>query len=304
MRTRVAALVVVSLGLVSAQGATASSQQVLDSLVFERKGDLFRMTRDGSETVRLTATVAPEHEPAVSPDRLQIAFVRGNDELWVMNTQGSDQRRLLARRPRSVLYASTGSPSWSPGGRTLFVDRVRQTPDEICGSIFRVGALRGGLKRVTSGVVKGWLDTNPSVSPDGRRIVLSSGDCQPGFGPGIAVVDAAGRPTRDLRKLGATPGIQLDPAWAPDGRRIVFVVEDVDGSGRSAVYVVDRDGSRLRRITQWMFDTGGPAWSPDGERIAFHRPGGLYLIRPDGSELQRVPGTASGDTDPAWLPHS
>jgi Tol biopolymer transport system component len=302
MPARIAALFV--LVLVAAPGARAFESQVPDSIVFERNGDLYRMTVDGSETVRLTTTKAEEHSPAVSPDRLQIAFVRSNDELWVMTTQGGDERRLLARRPHSVRYASTGSPSWSPGGRTLFLDRVSQTPNEICGSIYRVGSRGENLKRVTAGVVKGWLDANPSISSDGRRIVFTSGDCLPGFGREIGVVDPAGRRTRDLRKLKPTMGIQIEPTWAPDGGRIAFVVYDVDGSGRSAVHIVNRDGSGLRRITGWTFETGAPAWSPDGEWVAFHKEGGVHLIRPDGSGLQRVPGTRGKDSSPAWLPRS
>ena len=303
MRAGLVAGVSTLLGLVFAQGVTGTQDQVPDSLVFARAGDIFRMTIDGSESVRLTATSAKESSPAVSPDRLRIAFGRG-DELWTMNTQGSEQRRLVSARPSSVRYASTGAPSWSPDGRWLFFDRVSQTPNEICGSIFRVASAGGALKRVTRGLVRGSLDTNPSVSPDGRRIAVSLGDCQPGFGPGIAVIDTAGRSTRDLRKLPVTKGVQLDPSWAPDGKRIAFVVYDADGSARSALYIANRDGSGLRRVTRWVFDTGDPAWSPDGQSIAFHRHDGLYVTQHDGSGLHRVLGSKAGDVSPVWLPRT
>ena len=301
MFTRFVALALAALGLLWATAAAGEDGQVPESLVFVRGGNVFRMFIDGSETVQLTATKVKETSPAVSPDSLRIAFGRGTDELWTMDVRGSDQRKLVGRRPGTVRYASTDSPSWSADGRSLFFDRVSQTPNEICGSIFRVGANGGTVKRVTAGLVRGWLDTDPAVSPDGRRIVLVSGDCEPGCCPGIGVVDTAGRPTGDLRHLGRTPGVQLEPSWAPDGKRITFVVSDVEGSGRSAVYVVNRNGSGLRRVTQWTFETGSPAWSPDGEWIAFHKEGGLFLVRPDGTGLQRVPGTQAGDTSPAWL---
>ena len=300
---RAAAFVVLVLGLGCARAAAGAELQVPDSLVFVRSGDLFRMTLDGSETVRLTTTKIEESDPAVSPDRLSIAYTR-RDELWLVNAGGTGQRRLLKARPPSVRYASTGSPSWSADGTTLVFHRVSQTPNEICSSIFRIGAGGAGLKRLTAGVVRGFLELDPAVSPDGRRIALSSGECEPGFGAGLAVVDTAGRPTRDLRRLRATPGIQLEPAWAPDGVQIAFVVYDVDGSGRSAIYRANRDGTGLRRLTRWTFDTGAPAWSPDGQWIAFHKQGGLHLMRPDGSELERVPGTKTTDVDPAWLPRS
>jgi Tol biopolymer transport system component len=293
--------VLVAFALILVQGATATDGQVPDSLVFVRNGDVWRMFVDGSESVQLTKTRSAERSPAVSPDSLRVAFSRGPDSLWTMDMLGRDQHRIVAARPRSVRDASTGSPSWSIGGQSLFFDRVSQTPNEICGSIFRVGVGGGVMKRVTSGVVRASLDTDPAVSPDGRRIALVSGDCEPGCCPGIGVVDTAGRPTSDLRRLGRTPGVQLEPGWAPDGTRITFVVDDVDGSERSAVYVVNRNGSGLHRITAWTFETGGPAWSPDGEWVAFHKEGGLFLVHPDGSGLERVPGTQARDSSPAWV---
>jgi Tol biopolymer transport system component len=304
MRTRVVPLFVLALGLLAAPGATALERQVPSSLVFERNGDLYRMTIDGSETVRLTATKPQEVSPAVSTDGLRIAFIRDRDELWLMNAQGRDQRRLLTRRPPSVRYASTGSPSWSPDVTFIVFDRVSQTPNEICGSIFRVRANGGAPNRLTAGVVKGWLDTDPDLSPDASRIALVSGECAPGCCPGLAVVTARGRPTQDLRQLRNTPGVHRDPAWAPDGRRLAFVVYDVDGTGKSAVYVVGRDGSGLRRLTPWAFDTGDPDWSPDGRWIAFHGPSGISLVRPDGNGLRHLLGTRAKDSSPVWLPRS
>jgi Tol biopolymer transport system component len=116
MRVRGTLLLVLGLVLPWAPAAGAVGEQVPPSLVFERGGDLYRMTIDGSETVRLTATKAEERSPAVSPERLRIAYARG-DELWVMNLNGGERKRLLAARPRSVRYAATDSPSWAPSGR-------------------------------------------------------------------------------------------------------------------------------------------------------------------------------------------
>jgi hypothetical protein len=48
------------------------------------------------------------------------------------------------------------------------------------------------------------------------------------------------------------------------------------------IYVINADGSGLRRLTDGM----DPAWSPDGKKVAFARwrdPRGIYVIDEDGS---------------------
>lgn len=66
------------------------------------------------------------------------------------------------------------------------------------------------------------------------------------------------------------------PVWSPDGRHIAFVVEEGHPDGdwrryppeRWAIYVVESDGSNLRRLSDAI---SPPSWSPDGRRIAFAR---------------------------------
>ncbi len=78
------------------------------------------------------------------------------------------------------------------------------------------------------------------------------------------------------------------PTWSPTGDQILFHTTGKDG--RTDLWLVSRDGSNLRALT----DVPGvneemAAWSPDDKWIAFHRNGGLYLIRPDGQELREIP---------------
>jgi TolB protein len=78
--------------------------------------------------------------------------------------------------------------------------------------------------------------------------VYSTGD---GRGFGIAVVNADGTGRRTL-----TPqGLDFHPAWSPDGRRIAFARE-------ATLYLMDADGSHLRRLTRPDAIDGSPAWQP------------------------------------------
>ena len=57
------------------------------------------------------------------------------------------------------------------------------------------------------------------------------------------------------------------PAWSPDGQQIVFTA--IDRSGRSDLYIYDRQTKTLRQLTRDYYDDRDPDWSPDGRYIVF-----------------------------------
>jgi TolB protein len=200
------------------------------------------------------------------------------------------------------------SAAWAPRGWAIFfVRRHTIAGGAQCGSIFRIAA-DGRIVRITDTRRSGHSHDDPAVSPDGRRIAFSDWNaCEGGTAsPRLRVVDTAGRPTSDLRRLrrnGYYPDPEhSSPAWSPDGRRLAF-------KKRSDVSIVNRDGSGERRVVRGF---GGllyepPAWSPDGRWIAFIRlgrsgPQRLWIVRPDGSGLRRLGRTKGDYRSPAWLP--
>jgi Tol biopolymer transport system component len=136
------------------------------------------------------------------------------------------------------------------------------------------------------------LDYNAAFSPDGARVAFVSE--RDGIGQ-IYVADADGS---GIRRVTESFGLDDTPAWSPDGRRIVFssTRESAGEPGRAwnALYVMDADGSNVRRLTPPGVSDYSPVWSPKGDLIAFASGSGeagktdLYVVAPDGSGRRKV----------------
>jgi TolB protein len=79
------------------------------------------------------------------------------------------------------------------------------------------------------------------------------------------------------------------PALSPDGQEVAFMSQR---EGDWEIYVINVDGSNLRRLTNNPADDGLPTWSPDGKAIAFmsNRDGGwsIMVMAPNGREQQKL----------------
>lgn len=56
------------------------------------------------------------------------------------------------------------------------------------------------------------------------------------------------------------------PNWSPDGSELVFAGS---AGGLTDLFIIKRDGSDFRRLTNDKYADYHPAWSPDGKKIAF-----------------------------------
>ncbi len=86
--------------------------------------------------------------------------------------------------------------------------------------------------------------------------------------------------------------------------------------GNFDVYIMNADGSNVRRLTDRMGYNGGPWFSPDGKRIilasnrddwrpdikAYGHNFGLYLINEDGTNLTRLTYNNVFDSFPMFSP--
>jgi TolB protein len=79
------------------------------------------------------------------------------------------------------------------------------------------------------------------------------------------------------------------PVWSHDGSKIAFMS---NRDGNPEIYVINRDGSNVRRITNHPMADTTPTWSPSGNQLAFtsDRSGTpqIYVVNLDGTGLVRI----------------
>jgi Tol biopolymer transport system component len=86
--------------------------------------------------------------------------------------------------------------------------------------------------------------------------------------------------------------------WSSDSKRILFTI-----SVRSAVWVVDADGSNLRHFTPINSQIFFMSWSPDCTTIAFTRSGGeIALMNSDGTNERALSPSSPVKGIPHWAP--
>ena len=93
------------------------------------------------------------------------------------------------------------------------------------------------------------------------------------------------------------------PVFSPDGSRIAFMSQR---DGNSEIYVMNRDGSGVRRLTNQRGADSTPTWSPTGTQIAFtsDRSGSpqIWVMDAEGLNMRRLTFSDSWADRATWSP--
>ncbi len=106
-----------------------------------------------------------------------------------------------------------------------------------------------------------FINSAGTFSPDGRFFALAA---KRRDRDDLVILDA--KRGREVERIKVSLNGLQTPSWSPDGRQLVFTGYD---GGLSDLYIVNRDGTGLRRLTADKYADLHPAWSPDGKTIAF-----------------------------------
>jgi TolB protein len=264
--------------------------------------DVYVMNPDGSHKRQLTHT-ENSGEPRWSPDGRRIVFVRGGchatrcqeaaSALWVMNADGSGQRRLTSGR------SIDNDPRWSPDGKYIAFTRGTACKANGCNlDIWLIRPDGTGARQLTRDGRSSW----PTWSPDGKKIAVSC-DSPDGSRSDICVMSSNGTGRRNLTAGFPASAASADqPAWSPDGRTIMYA----DLLSQEFLIFMPATGRDWRKAAVFRAsggdDVSEPAWSPDGTKIVFQRQQTIEVIAyPNGSKGKTV--AFNGDNhNPDWQP--
>ena len=113
-----------------------------------------------------------------------------------------------------------------------------------------------------------------------------------------------------IKNLTNTLGYDAEASWSPDGKLIAFASNRRAYSGELTgeeaalfkanpasmidIYIMDADGSNVKRLTQTKSYDGGPFFSPDGKRIVWRRfsengrEAEIFTMNIDGTDQKQI----------------
>jgi Tol biopolymer transport system component len=189
----------------------------------------------------------------------------GSWQLYTIDPDGSNLAQVTQMQPTdSDLWA----PSFSPDGKQIAFCYGAGGVSEI----YLINADGTGLKQLTN---DGGSDCFPHWSPDGKQIAFF-GTYAPTGAAVIQIMSSDGTGPRTTFSAGEWKfWDSFGGFFTPNGREIVF--ESQFGGLDSAVWIMNRDGTRRRRLTEAPLEAGPLDVSPDGTRILFVNHGNLPL---------------------------
>ncbi|MEB2288073.1 MAG: hypothetical protein OZ934_08185 [Anaerolineae bacterium] len=112
---------------------------------------------------------------------------------------------------------------------------------------------------------RGWLDGPGIPSPDGLRLVYSA---NPVGAAQLIIANANGSGQVAVPAPGSDLPLGIRPRWSPDSQRIAFAILTLSPPG-GTIYVVQADGTDLRRIASYAGPFDDLAWSDDGQQLFY-----------------------------------
>jgi Tol biopolymer transport system component len=228
---------------------------------------------------------------------------------------------------------SLEEPTWPPDGQALMLamHQPKLDPNNTyvadVVSVVRYNLADGNIQRLMQD------GTSPQLAPDGQRLAYLHRDPQT-VAPTLMLAQPDGQNPQPIALQASSggsvmPSISTSPRWSPDSQQIALAVSGATAgaspdrsSGRtlvdrllgvglarahgapSDIWLINRDGQALNRVTRKSLDDPRVAWSPDGKHVAYTStmPKGVYVV--DLTTMQEQQLSTQGDAGGiTWAKH-
>lgn len=280
--------------------------------------DLWLVSTEGGEPVRLTTSKKNDNQPRWSPDGRRIAFISAREErpqIFLISPTGGEAERLTESK------SGVQSFRWSPDGRHIaYVAQQDMTPDEekkqkdrddaiVVDKDFRfsrIWLIDVQTKKARELVKSDYVANDPQWSPDGKHIaytIVPTPKADDGSFSDIWIIDVE---SGKQRKLVENEGPDTAPRWSPDGRQIAYLSRGSQHGviGQLRLKIVAAEGGAQRDVApSFLYQPGAAVWSSDGRTIYFTATVGttsqMFHVPAAGGQVQQphyIPGVMSAAT--------
>jgi len=245
------------------------------------------------------------------------------------NPEESSESDLISNA-RQITFAGrrAGEGYFSADGNRMVFQSERD-PDNPFYQIYWMDLATGDIERVSPGVGK---TTCAWIHPSGERVLFASThedtdavkkqqqelekrrtgkqsryswDYDPNY-----ELFSYDTESKSFTKLTEAFGYDAEASYSPDGKQIVFASNreafsrklnprekelfEIDPAFMMDLYIMNSDGTDVRRLTEVPGYDGGPFFSPDGNRICWRRfaengaTAEVYTMKTDGSDVRRL----------------
>ena len=266
--------------------------------------EIYTMNLDGSDQINLTQHRGKDAAPVWSPTGEQILFTSDRDgieDLYLMDADGKNVRQVFKK------LIGREFPTWSPDGKALAYHRFHTF------SIYTASIDGENDEKLTEGLWPVW-------SPNGSEIAFMASQFVWGENGNLRFPDVRIKvinlQTHVEEKLLPKSLSMFRPAWAPDSAQITFTWNGKQEDGfldrdrrvhTEGIYIVNRDGSGLRKIIDSGVDTGvsTPTWSPDGNELIYSKRNNgishLYKVALDSGVSEQLTARHRNNIDADWF---
>ncbi len=262
------------------------------SIVFDLLGDIYTIPVTGGKATLLAGGKAWEVQPRYSPDGKLISYTSdkdGGDNIWLMNSDGSNKHPLTKENFRLLNNAS-----WTPDGQYV-VARKHFTGFRSLGAgeMWLYHKNGGDGIQLTKRKNDQQDAGEPTASPDGKYIYWSE-DVTPGPDfqynkdpyKGIYAIQRLNRETGDIETVTGGAGGACRPQLSPDGRLLAFVkrvrlksVLYLHNLSTGEEWPVYDDLSHDQQETWAIFGVyPNFSWTPDSKNLIFYAKGKIWNL--------------------------